>query len=347
MNHRYRRKKRFGIVSFFVVTSLLLCVRLLIFNRYIFSHQSLEPVARSKHDDDDDDHESPCPAFCTFRTPCLDKLTPNEKTKTSTDGDGRKLPNANYLQQPESIQEINRIPGSLDPVHYHIVPAISAVQWHNGIYGSVAEFGVGVGKFTSLLARTVDTDAGERLFVVDDFSRPLDGQLSMRGRLTQYDLFAANLRRVGFDETATGPQRMLVHRGTAENFQFVRLQEWRLPLFRLISVDFRAMNVTLTRSPVLDLAVCLLTDGGILVVGGVDELQGGVSSVLTTFLSKSEGKPELSPVFVAGDKLFIADSRWSQSLRGHVIEAAENLHLRVTEDDDGFDFAAKLLRIKY
>lgn len=335
-------------MSFFIATSLFLCVKLLVFYKYIFTHQSLlETVARSKHVDD-----SPCSAFCTFRTPCLHRLiTPNEKTKTS-----RKLPNANYLQQPDSIQEINRIPGSLDPVHYHIVPVISAVQWHNGVYGSVAEFGVGVGKFTSLLARSVDAAAGERLFVADDFSRPLDGQLlSMRGRLTQYDLFAANLRRVGFDETATGPRRMLVHRGTAESFQFVRLKEWRLPLFRLISVDFRALNVT-TRSPVLDLAACLLTDGGILVVGGIDELsssstrqllQGVSYSVLTTFLLKSEGKPELSPVFVAGDKLFITNSRWSQSLRSHVIEAAENLHLRVTEDDVGFDFATKLLRIKY
>ena len=70
---------------------------------------------------------------------------------------------------------------------------------------------------------------------------------------------------------------------------------WQPSLFRLISVNAQSVNSTLL--PVLDLAACLLLDGGIMVVGGLqdgetdDPLRLTVVSALLTVRGLSKNIP--------------------------------------------------------
>lgn len=347
-------------ISVLTVVLLFVSFKLIIFyHLFCSSYQEAEHVIPTLNDSAGS--EPPCGEidslnrelrlfFCPGNFPCLRRLVP------ASDGRPRHpRVDSNPGRYADSvaqgtIQEIHRIPGPLDPVHYQLVPLIAGLQWESNIYGSVAEFGVGLGKFTSLLAQNIKTEAGERLFVVDTFMQALDQRLSMLGRISQYDIFAANLRRFGFDEKIDGPKRIHVHRGTTEDFQLARLKEWQLPLFRLISVNVQSVNTTLL--PVLDLAACLLLDGGILVVGGVqdgetDEPQRlAVVSALRDFFAK-DSRSGLSPILLAGDKLFIVSGDWRETFLSHIKKAVERLHLRFSGDDYFGAFAKGLMRVFY
>lgn len=354
---QWRSKRSIGVVT---VLLLFVSLNLIIFyHLFCSSNQEADLVISTQSDSAKS--EQPCVEadslnrglrlfFCPRDFPCLPRLVP------ASDGRPRHLTvdsnpgrYANGVAQ-RTIQEIHRIPGDLDPVHYQLAPLIAGLQWGSNIYGSVAEFGVGLGKFSSLLAQNINTEAGERLFVVDTFTHVLDQRLSMMGRISQYDIFAANLRRFGFDEKIDGPKRMHVHRGTTEDFQLARLKEWQLPLFRLISVNAQSVNSTLL--PVLDLAACLLMDGGILVVGGIqdgetdDPLQLTVVSALRDFFAK-DSRSGLSPILVAGDKLFIVSGDWSETFLSHIRKAVERLHLRFSDDVYFEAFAKGLMRVFY
>lgn len=247
----------------------------------------------------------------------------------------RALQGARDLQPPrpsqipaDLLRRLNHIPGSLDPIHYTLFPFLSDMQWSKGVLGSVGQIGgVHLGQFAALLSLNIDRKSGERLFVSDPFNSstaPLPG-------LSQFEVFRSHLRDFRFDvESTSTDDRIYVHHGTPSPNLAEQLLEWDLPRFRLISVE--ASVVPLEG---LELAACLLRDGGIIVLDQPTSIDAALSTV-AAFLAR-HGRSAISPFFVAGNKLFLTTTNWKKVYEDHFRRKETNLvHLSVVDDDSGY-----------
>jgi len=253
--------------------------------------------------------------------PCLKRLN------TPTNGRGLAMTKTtsvawqqaalDSLIPPQVWRSLANIPGdSVDHVHLTLVPFITSLQWKHGVYGTVGHIGdVGYGKFTSLLARVVDSTSGERLFVADPF---IDDQLpqssdetsligalklqqqirfvGMQPRLPhRHDVFSANVLDVtGFDEESSDPaRRMFLYRGNLANMTaYLTSIVGTLPLFRIIAFEQRVFVSSTTSTSSLsgtllaavELATCILSEGGLIVLDGATE---DLESTVKTFMDRN------------------------------------------------------------
>jgi hypothetical protein len=239
--------------------------------------------------------------------PCLRQLKPETAIIVSRS-------QSTFEQLPtEILRKIQHSPGRIYSVHYMLLPFVSAMQWSHGIFGSVGEFADKFDKFTSLLSVNVDASSGEKLVVSNAFNRSEDAQSSVEF-LSQYEIFTKHMQDFGYDDVQStpGPSRKLfVHKGTAEDFPRDKLSpsDWNMEQFRLISVDGDQESSALLSS--LELAACMLRDGGLLIVDGAEttDPRDTVSRTVTNFLSK-QGQSTLSSLLTAGNKIFLTTTNW-------------------------------------
>lgn len=260
--------------------------------------------------------------FCDPVSSCLRQLRGGGSSRAS---DADSLPSA-------TRRKIQSMTGNLDPVHYSIVPLLADLQWTSGIYGSVGEIGVNTGKFTVVLAHNVDPEAGEGFFVSDNFDVPPTPPLNgLPAGLTKYQVFSVYMRETGFGEDFSGLRKLHVHRGDPTGLSKQLMHDWNLPQFRMISIDGAMGSDTLTA---LEWAACVLRDGGILIVDGIDEekTRSQVRSVLGQFFRK-HGYSAFGPFLAATNKLYMCTTNWKHQYIERVVEKGSYMSLRHMNDD--------------
>lgn len=281
------------------------------------SSSSSSPICRSGH-------IQGFSAVCEAQ-PCLRRL--HRPTNHQSPQDPAPSPSASSFpgQQASSVlRRISHISGRLDAVHLSLIPFLSEFQWKSGIYGSVGEFGVALGKFTTLLSTYTDVDAGERLFVCDCFNRSSTSAAGSQGGtiagLTPLQIFKAHMKDFGFDEEAgAGPRRLHLYRGSSSTLDRRLFSSWDLPQFRLISIDADLDRLSVLSD--LETASCLLRDGGLIVVNGVDdqETKQLTAWTMANYFQK-HGQSALTPILSTGNKLYLTTTNW----RRKYVEAMTN-----------------------
>lgn len=261
--------------------------------------------------------------------PCLRRLhRPNNNLShpPSSSSASSSSPSSSAAHEETSAQVLRRIShisGRLDAVHLSLVPFLSQFQWNNGLYGSVGEFGVALGKFTTLLSTYTDVESGERLFVCDCFNRSTSGGAGHHGTiagLSSLQIFTTHMRDFGFEEEeSAGPRRLHLFRGSSSTLDRRIFSAWDLPQFRLISIDADLDRLSVLSD--LEMASCLLRDGGLVIVNGVDDHE---TKQLTTWTMDSyfrkHGQSALTPILSTGNKLYLTTTNW----RRKYIEALTN-----------------------
>jgi len=269
---------------------------------------------------------------------------------------------------PQNVwRRIVNTPGDrLDVLHLTVVPFVSAMQWKHDVYGTVAQLnGVGFGKLTSLLAQTVDSASGERLFVADTFATLPDAGgtnsgsgLLAAGRkklISPYEVFAAHLRDTsGFDEHSTDPtRRLFIHRGRLDELRHnatVGSFVGELPQFRFVVVGNELAQSSSTTSPLsasnngdnsltaLETAVCFLRDGGLIVVelsSSVDEEDEtqhdsliGHYPMVDAFFTR-HGRTIIAPLLLADNKLYLTTTNFRRKYIDYISDAGDWLALHI------------------
>lgn len=265
--------------------------------------------------------------FCDPLSSCLRQL------RVGNRGGGGSNRASDALR-PDSLptatrRKIQSMTGNLDPVHFSIVPLLTDIQWTSGIYGSVGEIGVDTGKFTVVLAYNVDPETGEGFLVSDNFDVPPPPPLP--AGLTKYQVFSVYMRDTGFGEEFSGLRKLYVHRGDPTGLSKKLMHDWNLPQFRMISIDGAMGSGTLTA---LEWAACVLRDGGILIVDGIDEekTRSQARFVLGQFFRK-HGYSAFGPFLAAANKLYMCTTNWKQQYIESVVEKGSFLSLRHVNDD--------------
>jgi len=188
-----------------------------------------------------------------------------------------------------------------------------------GVYGSVGEFVAGVGKFTSLLTLNVDYSAGELLFVSDTFFRS-GHKYQMNGDdSSMYNKFMSYLNKCDFKvEDISGKKDAInplyskvayVYRGSVMELNKKLLKTWDIPQFRFVALDIESESNSAISLSSLILSSCLLRNGGILVIDGLDSPQSRehVVSSITHYLSVVKSNV-FTPFLYARNKLFLTTS---------------------------------------
>jgi len=257
---------------------------------------------------------------------CLRKLTISSDTKTKSRPD----------PVPANIRRlIDYIPGWLDSTHFSIIPFLTEMQWAEGIHGSVGELVAGLGKLTSLLTFNVDHSAGEILFVSDDFIRSLNKYVP-QGETTLYDKFVSYMSKCGYavtDLSLTKPTSLLsssktvyVHQGNAMDLHKQLFQQWDIPQFRLIALDGDSGEESMTSLSGLIVSSCVLRDGGMIVVDGVDSHESSqhmVSSLSHYFTGIQHEKIVLTPLLKARNKLYLTTVGYKQRYTDYLLKHSE------------------------
>lgn len=207
------------------------------------------------------------------------------------------------------------VPGSADLAHLAFTTLLTDFQWRNGVYGSVGELGSSEGKFTAVLSFNTDLDAGERLVLSDAFDKPT-ASMPMMAKLDSFRLF---LEPWGF--TTSGERRVYTHQGRSADIDRETLHAWELPWqFRLVSIDGHQNAVSLLRC--LEKAACILRDGGVVVIDGVDSDVSPARSALGHFLT-ARTRSAFSPLLLARNKLYLCTTNWRQRFAQLVVSNVE------------------------
>ena len=133
---------------------------------------------------------------------------------------------------------------------------------------------------------------------------------------------------------------MWVHRGAADRLAELRqsatFDKWNLPQFRLVGVNVRDDERRFTAA--LDWAGCVLRDGGVVAVAGVDAedaYNGGgytfdVRWAIKRYLATGGGSARsLRPMTLVGHRLFLASSdAWKDRLIEYIVNNQQ--HHRMT-----------------
>ncbi|KAI0239649.1 hypothetical protein LSAT2_009611 [Lamellibrachia satsuma] len=237
---------------------------------------------------------------CPGSVACLTRL--QREPKTTWRSDAELSPTRSRLLY---------VPGNADVAHLTFIALLTDLQWHSGVYGSVGELGTGEGKFTAMLSFNTDLTAGERLVLSGDFDRPTVS-MPMMPKLDSFRLF---LRPWGFSTTVE--PRVYLHRGRSAGIDRQTLLAWNLPhQFRLVSIDGQQDVGSLLSC--LEKAACILRDGGIIIVDGVDSVASPARVALKTFLL-ARTRSAFSPLLLARNKLYLCTTNWRQRFVQHIV----------------------------
>jgi hypothetical protein len=183
------------------------------------------------------------------------------------------------------------IDGWMSHVHTWAVNFLTLHQHRSGIFGSVGEFGVWKGKLFLGMAGFAHPD--EPLLAADWFTDATE-EGYLKG-------FVANVRTyLG----GAGLARTLIYQGNTASLSPKWFADHRLPLFRMISVDAGHSQEAVLRD--LNLAGCLIADGGVVIVDDfgfhVDSDWMGVNTAVYHFVLE---QTRLVPFLYADNKLYL------------------------------------------
>ena len=138
--------------------------------------------------------------------------------------------------------------------------AVTNMQWRSGVFGSVGEIGVYMGKYSAVLAHNVLPSAGERFFAADIFQKKTKVSAEL-GRLQTY---LSNMARWGFSPNASRDEHVL-HLWTDSSIFFSKavLLRWSVPAVRLLSVDGGHIRPVVINDFMR--AACVMREGGVIV----------------------------------------------------------------------------------
>jgi hypothetical protein len=281
---------------------------------------------------------------------CLQKLTIHLAAKIKSKPD----------PVPADLRRaIDYIPGWIDSTHFSVIPFLTEMQWAEGIYGSVGELVAGMGKLTSLLTFNIDHAAGEILFVSDDFVRSLNKYIP-NGERTLYDSFVDYMSKCGYTVTdmssakpswpPSGAKTVYVHQGNAMDLHKQLFKLWNIPQFRLIAIDGDSGDTESMMSlSGLIVASCVLRDGGLIVVDGVDSTDSSqhmASSLSHYFSGIQQEKVVLTPLLKARNKLYLTTVEYKEKYSQYLLQHSEKelgVSLRQVASDE---YGTKLTYLK-
>jgi hypothetical protein len=176
-------------------------------------------------------------------------------------------------------------------VHTWAVNFLTLHQHASGIFGAVGEFGVWKGKLFLGMAGFAHPD--EPLLAADWFTDATE-EGYLKG-------FVSNVRTyLG----AAGLARTLIYQGNTMALTPKWFADHRLPFFRLLSVDAGHSQEAVLRD--LNLAGCLIADGGVVIVDDfgfhVDSDWMGVNTAVYHFVLE---QTRLVPFLYADNKLYL------------------------------------------
>ena len=187
--------------------------------------------------------------------------------------------------------------GWLAPVHVNLLGILTYIQWEHDVYGAVAGLGANQPIMTFALASQLDINAGEHLVLSDLFPK------SNTHRFDQLYMYLDKFELIKHDHT----EHFHVHIGSPSDLTKGLLKSWNLPQFRIVSVEGdRDADVIFTR---LEKALCVLHEGGIVIIDGLDINEQETYTALSQFFTK-HGSDVLTPLLSSRDKLYLCTSKW-------------------------------------
>ena len=177
--------------------------------------------------------------------------------------------------------------------------AVTDMQWRSGVFGSVGEIGVYMGKYSAVLAHNVLPSAGERFFAADIFQKKTKVSAEL-GRLQTY---LSNMGRWGFSPNASRDEHVL-HLWTDSSIFFSKavLLRWRLPAVRLLSVDGGHIRPVVINDFMR--AACVMREGGVIVFDdALNTAHPGVQQGIKDFFDLYGAI--FRPLVAIGNKLFV------------------------------------------
>ena len=241
--------------------------------------------------------------MCPGSGACLTKLQATAKTAWRSE-----------LKVDKARTVLLYVPGSSDAAHLIFLTFLTDLQWRAGVFGCVGELGTGENKFTAMLSFNTDMDAGERLVLADDFTRMTVSNPTL-AKLESLHMFLGPL-----GVTTSGDRRVYLQQGGSAGIDRATLNGWGLSQFRVVSISGNQDAATLLTC--LEKAACILRDGGIVIVDGVDVASSPARTALGHFLV-AHTRSVFTPLLLVRKKLYLCTTNWRQRFAQQIVLSME------------------------
>ena len=220
---------------------------------------------------------------------------------------------------PESMQTIDFMQEYLAEFHIYMLSVLTDLQWHHGVYGSVGELGESEGKLLSVMTFNIDLEAGEKLFVSGHFAEEKQFQI-FKENMKNWSFFPGKISSsrqqkvllLSADTENLGNRILHIHRDFPMELANTLLTSWSIPQFRIISINPSKIAASMIFHSI-EKAACILRNGGLIVVDGINEVDGGNNSLslpaLRYFFQK-HGVSSLKPFMSGLGKVYLCTERW-------------------------------------
>ena len=226
---------------------------------------------------------------------------------------------------PESMQTIDFMQEYLAEFHIRMLSVISDLQWHHGIYGSIGELGHSEGKLVSVLTFNIKLEAGEKLFVSGLFADERQFN-SFKRNMEHWSFFPRKIsssrphKGLSNDAENLGNRIIHIHKDFPLQLAKNLLTSWNIPQFRIISINPSRDEASMIFHSIEN-AACILRDGGIAIIDGINELDGGNNSLslpaLRYFLQK-HGVSSLKPIISGLHKVYLSTNAWHDTYMDYI-----------------------------
>lgn len=222
-------------------------------------------------------------------------------------------PPVSYLDgrvSKEFLQDVQRSRGRLQKIHLDLISLLTDIQWHHGIFGSVAVLGDETGYMTKLLAVNADISEGENMFIVSG-----DQDISKHFNMLDKSL-----------------KQNIYHCPGYSNFSKVYLLQNDIPQFRFVSIS-SADSYSLPH--LLQIATCVIRDGGILVVDNLKSNQ--LTEFVKRYYSAANQHATIKPLLATDNKIYFSSPRWKPIYTEKLLHSQSSnfvaLHLQMSKDN--------------
>lgn len=232
----------------------------------------------------------------TSHTPCDDSLcVGREKLAVLNVSVAGRAPRVSpdMITAYKQFHQKGTIDGWMTVAHLHLAQKITEFQHKENVFGCVGEVGVHMGLYFLALGLFALKD--EPLVAIDLFS--MQDQNFDRSGGGQLKTFLQNAALVGLNGSIT------VVEGNSMTLSVKNFTELGLPRFRLFSVDAgHAIENTIHD---MNVAACILADGGVFVVDDVADVFGwsGVYQGLVHFM---EAQHKVAPFLLINNKMYFS-----------------------------------------